>query len=74
MKESVTMYLFVHMHASMQKHVLRSPGTFTYLTYYACIYIKRVHCYMLVYIYIYTSFPPCRNVSLEPLGPLPLDI
>ena len=41
MKKSVAMYLYIHMHASMQKRVFRTPRihTFAYLKYYVYIYI-----------------------------------
>ena len=69
MKESVAMYSFLHMHASMRKRLLRTPRiyTFTYLKYYVYIYIY-IKESVAIYFNIYTSLPPCRNVSLESLG------
>ena len=66
----------MHIHASLQKHMLRTPrpNAFTYIQYHMCIYIYKYLKDSVAIYCICTSMPPCRNICLEPLGPIPLHI
>ena len=77
MKKSVAMYLYIHMHASMQKRVFRTPRihTFAYLKYYVYIYIYIYMKESVAILYLYIHIPSTMQKRILRIPrPIPLHI